>query len=358
MPADPPRTRPVVALTGAMAGPVRATLEADLTTHWDIRTWTAAEPEGRLEAILAEADAVVPGTDSLFIGTFFRGLKASRTLRLLQIPFAGTDWLKPALLPSQAVAAGCSGHEIPMAEYVIASLLEWEIGFRSMDAAFRAGSWKHAGSLKESGAFHGEIFGKTLGIVGLGGIGIEAAKRARAFGMRVIGLKRTPLDPPPDYLDHVYATAHEPGALHALLRESDYVLLACDLNDATRGLLGPAEFDAMKDTAVVVNIARGEVAQEEAFYKALESRRIAGAVIDTWYRYPARGLADGETPADPSPSAYPFTALPNVIVTPHCSAHTRAADRRRVTSIAANLDRFARSEPLDRVMVRGTDAAA
>lgn len=349
--------RPVVALTGAMAGPARATLESDLTTDWDIRTWTAEDPEDHLATLLAAADAVVPGIDSLFVGAFFRSLRASPKLRLLQIPFAGTDWLKPDLLPARAVAAGCGGHEIPMAEYAIAALLEWEIRFRVMDPVFRAGSWEHAGSSKEPGAYHGEVHGKTLGIVGLGGIGIEAAKRARAFGMRIAGLKRTPLDPCPDYLDRVYATAREPDALHALLRESDFVLLACDLNADTHGLLGEAEFAAMKDTAVLVNVARGEVAQEEPFYAALRNGAIAGAVIDTWYRYPARGLGPGETPADPSPSALPFADLPNVIMTPHCSAHTRAADRRRLASIAANLDALARGEPLARVMVRGSDAA-
>lgn len=349
--------RPVLALTGAMAGPARAAIAQHLTTAWDIRAWTAEEGEAALAELLHDADAVVPGTDTLFVGAFFRALATSPRLRLLQIPFAGTDWLKAEMLPAQAVAAGCAGHEVPMAEYAIAAMLEWEIRFRVMDPAFRAGSWAHAGASPEPASYHGEIFGKTLGIVGLGAIGMETARRARAFGMRVIGAKRTPLDPLPDALDALYTAAQGRQALHALLHESDYVLLACDLNDATRGLIGADEFAAMKDTAVLINIARGEVVQEQPFYEALRDRRIAGAVIDTWYRYPARGLPPGAQPADPAPSAFPFTALDNTIVTPHCSAHTKAADRRRLASIAANLDRLARGEPLQRVMVRGAAAA-
>lgn len=354
----PHEGRPVLALTGAMAREARATLEGDLTTDWDIRGWTQDQPEEELSAILAEADAVVPGTDSLFVGAFFKGVKASRRLKLFQIPFAGADWLKPELLPSQAVAANCSGHEITMAEYAIAAMLEWEIRFRVMDADFRAGSWTYAGSSKDPVAYHGEIHGKTLGIVGYGGIGIETARRARAFGMRVMGLKRSPIDPCPEELDWIGATATDPEALHTLLRESDYVLLACDLNDETRGLIGPAELATMKPTAVLINVARGEVAEEEPLYNALRDKQIAGAVLDTWYRYPARGLPPGEKPKNPSPSAFPFAGLPNVVMTPHCSAHSRGADRRRLKSIAANLDRLAKGEPLQGVVARGTSTAA
>jgi len=352
-----PDKKPVLALTGAIAGEGRALIEQHLTTAWDIRTWTPADGEDALTALLADADAVVPGTDSLFVGAFFSGLKASPNLRLLQIPFAGTDWLSPELLPSRAVAAGCSGHEVTMAEYAVASMLEWKIRLRVMDPDFRSGSWTYSGSSKEPVAYHGEIWNKTVGIIGYGGIGVETAKRAKAFSMRTMGLKRSPASCPPE-LDWLGASAEDPQALDTLLRESDFVVLACDLNDATRGMIGPEQFAAMKDTAVLINIARGEVVQEEAFYNALKNRDIAGAVIDTWYLYPARGLPPGQQPQDPSPAHFPFLELDNVIVTPHCSAHSHEADDRRMISIAANLDQFAKDEPLDRVMVKGAEAAA
>lgn len=353
----PPSNRPVLALTGSIATEGRAQLEHDLTTDWDIRTWTADEGEDALTALLGQADIVVPGSDTLFVGAFFRGLKASQTLKVLQIPFAGTDWLSADLLPPQAVATNCGGHEVTMAEYAIAAMLEWEISFRNIDADFRAGSWKYSGSSKDPVARHGEIWNKTLGIVGYGGIGVETARRAKAFSMRTMGLKRSPMDAPPE-LDWLGATATDPNAFDTLLEQSDYVLIACDLNDETRGLIAADQFEKMKDTAVLINIGRGEIVDEEAFYTALKSKEIAGAIIDCWYRYPARGLAPGEVPADPSPSAFPFTELDNVIVTPHCSAHSANADIRRLTSIAANLDRFANGQPLDRIMVRGSKAAA
>lgn len=358
MPADP---RPVLALTGAMAktvaGEGRALIEDHLTTDWDIRTWTSDDGEPALEALLADSDVVVPGVDSLFVGAFFQGVKASPKLRLLQIPFAGTDWLSPELLPAGAVAAGCGGHEVTMAEYTISALLEWEIRFRVMDPDFRSGSWTYSGTSKEPHSYHGEIWNKTIGIIGYGGIGEEIAGRAKAFSMRTMGLKRSAMPCPPE-LDWLGASADDPDALMTLLTESDYVVLACDLNDQTRGMIGAAELAAMKPGAVLVNIARGEVADEAALYAALKTRDIAGAILDCWYRYPARGLAPGEVPEDPSPSSQPFLELDNVIVTPHCSAHSRQADYRRMLSIASNLDKFARGEEPDRVMVRGADAAA
>lgn len=351
MPVDSP---PVLALTGAVAETGYSTIAAHLTTAWDIRTWTQADGEPALADLLRTADVVVPGVDSLFVGAFFKGLKASATLKLLQIPFAGTDWLTPDLLPAQAVAAGCAGHEITMAEYTLAAMLEWEIRLRVMDPDFRSGSWAFSGSSKEPGSFHGEIWNKTVGIVGYGGIGVEIATRAKAFSMRTMGLKRTPMPTPPE-LDWLGSTAQDPDALMTLLAASDYVVLACDLNDATRGMISADALAAMKPTAVLINIARGEVAQEDALYDALASKRIAGAVLDTWYRYPARGLAPGAVPDDPSPAARPFFALDNVIVTPHCSAHSHQADMRRMVSIADNVDRLAKGAPLTRVMVRGAD---
>lgn len=358
MPANP---KPILALTGSLAvskaGEGRNLIEQHLTTEWDIRTWTASDGEPALEALLAEATVVVPGTDTLFVGAFFRGLKASPTLQMLQIPFAGTDWLSADLLPPQAIAAGCGGHEVTMAEYTISAMLEWEIRLRVMDPDFRSGSWHFSGTSKDPTSYHGEIWNKTVGIVGYGGIGEEIARRAKTFSMRTMGLKRSAMPCPPE-LDWLGATADDPDALMTLLTESDYVVLACDLNDATRGMIGHDAFAAMKDTAVLINIARGEVVQEEPFYQALKTRQIAGAIIDTWYRYPARGLAPGETPDDPSPSAFPFTKLDNVIVTPHCSAHSHQADYRRMISIASNLDKLARGETPDRVMVRGTGVAA
>jgi phosphoglycerate dehydrogenase-like enzyme len=352
-----PDKKPVLALTGAIAGEGRALIEQHLTTAWDICTWTPADGEDALTALLADADAVVPGTDSLFVGAFYSGLRASPNLRLLQIPFAGTDWLSPDLLPPQAVAAGCSGHEITMAEYTIAAMLEWEIRFRVMDPDFRSGSWHYSGSSKDPTSKHGEIWNKTVGIIGYGGIGEEIARRAKAFSMRTMGLKRSAM-PCPAELDWLGASVDDPGALMTLLTESDYVVLACDLNDATRGMIGPDELAAMKDTAILINVARGEVIQEEPFYQALKTRQIAGAVIDTWYLYPARGLAPGEAPQNPAPSSCPFTDLENVMVTPHCSAHSDNADYRRMISIASNLDKLARGEMPDRVMVRGTGVAA
>ena len=182
-------------------------------------------------------------------------------------------------------------------------------------------------------------------ITASGAIGRAVAQRAAAFDMRVVAVSRSDRPLPPGL--SWYGTL---DALPRLLGESDYVVLACDLNDTTRGLLGAEQFAAMKPSAVLVNVARGEVADEEALYNALKNREIGGAALDVWYVYPP---GSDPTPATggPKPSRFDFAALDNVLMTPHCAAHTRESDRRRMECIAENLNRFARGEaPLTLVM--------
>ena len=136
------------------------------------------------------------------------------------------------------------------------------------------------------------------------------------------------------------------GALDTLLAQADFVLLALPLDGSTAGLIGDARIALMKSTAVIINVARGALIDERALYEACRDRRIGGAVIDTWYRYPAAG----ETRA--APSALPFHELDNVIMTPHGSGWTEGLLPRRCRLIAQNLDRVARGEPLQNI-VRG-----
>lgn len=126
--------------------------------------------------------------------------------------------------------------------------------------------------------------------------------------------------------------------LPRLLAEADFVVLAVPLDPSTTGLIGAAELAAMKPTAFLVNVARGEVVAEAALYEALRDGRIAGAAIDTWYRYPEAG--------EPlRPSAFPFHELPNAILTPHIAGWTEGTFRQRWVTIAENLRRLGTGEP-------------
>ena len=124
------------------------------------------------------------------------------------------------------------------------------------------------------------------------------------------------------------------------LAAAGYLLVACPLDETTRGLIDGAALARMPAHAVVINVARGPVIDEDALFDALKERRIGGAVIDTWYTYPSGG--------NPYvfPSRHPFQALDNVMMTPHVSGWSRGLLPRRFRVIAQNLNRLARGEPL------------
>jgi len=134
------------------------------------------------------------------------------------------------------------------------------------------------------------------------------------------------------------------GKLDDLLAKVDFLLLALPLDSSTAGLIGTQQLAKMKPGAFIINVARGALIDEKALYEACRDRRIAGAAIDTWYRYPAQGQVRGE------PSSLPFRDLDNIIMTPHGSGWTEGLLPRRCRLIARNLDRLARGEPLFNVV--------
>src|SRR5207302_11098219 len=121
-----------------------------------------------------------------------------------------------------------------------------------------------------------DLHGKTLAVIGLGNIGQNVARLARSHGMRVIGCRRTPRPTP--FVDRLYRAAE----LHAMLAEADYLTVALPLTARTDGMLGAAEFAAMKKGAVYINVSRGNVAQENALVEALQSGHVAAAGLDVF----------------------------------------------------------------------------
>ena len=125
--------------------------------------------------------------------------------------------------------------------------------------------------------------------------------------------------------------------LTELLERSDYIALTLPLTAETRGLLGARELSLMKPGAILVNVARAEIVDEDALYEALATKRIAGAALDAWYRYPS-------SPGATLPARRPFHELPNVLLSPHVSGWTVGMLRSRATLIAENIARIARGE--------------
>lgn len=324
---------PTVFLAGRMSVPWAEWIRERLTTNWNMISWSEDEGFERFAELAPRADAIVGGR---ITGEW----PAVPDLKLYQIPFTGFDWLHPEDVPKGCAVCNAFGHEIAIAEYVMAALLDWEIGLSRSNHRFRTHGWE--GRVAGIGPNHGEVHGKTLGIVGYGHIGRETAARAAAFRMRTIAVTRT-ARPAPAPLERLQTM----DGLDDLLAESDYVLITLPLSPETRGLMDYERIARMKPNGVLINVGRANVIDEEALYRSLAENVIGGAIIDVWYAYP--------TPDDPDrpPSKFPVQELDNLIMTPHNSARSGAARLRRWEVVARNLDHLARGETLENICFRG-----
>lgn len=308
-----------------------ASLPGFLTTAWDIQVVDVTDREAFARA-LSDADAMISMAWSA-------AMPPAPKLKLVHLPGAGTDEIDFAALPPHTSVCNAYEHEIGIAEYTIAVLLEFEIRLARLDAALRRDEWYGSWMC---GPLHGELYGKTIGIVGYGRIGREVAKRAKAFGMDVLAVSRTARDS-----DGWVERVEPMSALHAMLARAHYVVIALPLDAATRSAIDAAAFGAMRPDAVLVNVCRGPVVDEDALWSALSEKRIRGAAIDTWYQYPKPGERYQ------APSRHRFADLDNVLMTGHASAWTTGLLPRRCRVIATNLDRLARGEPFVNCVRKG-----
>ena len=255
-------------------------------------------------------------------------------LRLFQVPGAGVDGIDQGALPAGVPLCNCYGHEVAIGEYVVAAMLRHVVPMNRADAELRKGEWVCWSAHPDS--LHGELAGRTLGLLGYGHIGRRIGALADALGMRVIAANRSPLPP-----EAPLASSYLLERLVEFCAAADFIV--CSLPDLpqTRGLLGHDAFAAMRPSTVVINVGRGPVIDEDALYDALTSRRIAGAVIDTWYVYPPAGQFS-QTP----PGRRPFQELDNITMTPHMSGWTSGMVLRRRDTIVANVKNLAAGRPL------------
>lgn len=307
-------------------------LREHLQTDWDLR----AAPD---RTDLASVARQLAGCE-VFVGNEFPPAlsSAAADLRLIQCVGAGTDLFDLAALPAGSTLCNVYQHEIPIAEHILLSVLLFATRLREHEAALRQGIWQGSGRLE--GAFHTEVYGKRLGLIGFGHIGVETARRARAFGMSVAAVRRHPA-PHPDL-----AWCGDLAQLPRLLAESDFVAIVCPLTTETRGLIAEPQLRLLKSSAVLINVSRAAIVDEEPLYRALSGQWFAGAALDVWYDYPT---------GDAQPhhgSRFAFHKLPNLVMTPHCSAWTGEMMSRRYRDIAGNLDRLARGEPLANIVHR------
>lgn len=238
--------------------------------------------------------------------------------------WAGIEGLLfPALVESEAILTnGRGSFADSLAEFVIAAVLFFAKDLRRMRRSQAQGRWD---------PFDPEwVRGKTLGIIGYGEIGRAAAQRARAFGMKVIGVRRRPEQSAGDALvDEVLPFERR----SELMARSDYVLVATPLTAETRGIVAEAEIAAMKPTGVLMNVGRGPCIDEKALLSALTSGRIQGAALDVFDQ-------------EPLPAGHPFYGLDNLLLSPHCADHVPGWLEDAMTLFLENLDRFRRNAPL------------
>ncbi len=292
-----------------------------------------ADPQEVLRARQAAAEA-----DILVSNHWRADYPPAPHLKLVQSVATGIELFDLAALPKGAAICNAFGHETAIAEYIIMVWLALHHRLFEISGEFRArASWRT--SWVESGAPHGEVRGSTLGIVGYGRVGREVARRAAPFGVRILAANRTPRAPDPG-VERVYPL----GELDLMLPQCDAVALCTALGPETTGLIEARRLALMKPTAFIINIARGQVIDEDALYAALRDRTIGGAALDVWWQYP--------NAAEPNRrgSRHPFHEMPNVIVTPHNSGWTEGMVRRRWDEIAENIRRFARGEALINVV--------
>ena len=274
---------------------------------------------------------LLPQADVAFTPFIDRDIFPSLTrLQWVQSPAVGVGSLMfPELLASEVVITSARGIRArAIAEYVIGATIALA---RRLPAAIRAQAahrWAQE-ELEGPGLDVRTLQGQQMGIVGLGAIGVEVVKIAAPFGFRIAAIRRRVSEPLPPGVDAVWP----PDRLLDLLASSDVVVLAAPHTPDTKRMIGQRELDAIKRGALLINVARGKLIDDEAVVDALRDGRLGGAALDVF----------SSEPLDPSS---PYWDLPNVIVTPHVSGALRDYWTPLVALFAENLRRFERGEPL------------
>jgi phosphoglycerate dehydrogenase-like enzyme len=298
-------------------------LQRDFPQHTFLDAWD----RDTLRRLLPEADvAFTPFVDADVFSSATR-------LRWVQSPAVGVGSLMfPALLASPVVITSARGIRArSIAEHILGVTIALA---RQLPLAFRAQAARQWAQDQLEGPQTAvrTLLGQRMGIVGLGAIGIEVAKIAVPFGFRVSAIRRRVGQPGPDGAVQLEAV-WPPDRLLDLLAQSDVVVLAAPHTPETKRLIGRREVEAMKRGALLINVARGKLIDDDAVVDALRDGRLGGAALDVFTR-------------EPLDSESPYWDLPNVIVTPHTSGAMQDYWTPLVALFADNLRRFEDGRPL------------
>ena len=292
-------------------------LRADFPRHTFLDAWDREA----IRRLLPEADvAFTPFVDR-------DAFPSAQRLRWVQSPAVGVGSLMfPELLASPVVLTSARGIRArSIAEHVLGVTIALA---RLLPATLRAQA-AHRWAQEELETQARTLRGQRMGIVGLGAIGVEVVKVAAPFGFRISAIRRRGGEPVPEGVETVWT----PDRLPDLLAHSDVVVLAAPHTPETKRLIGREQIARMKRGALLVNVARGKLIDDEAVIEALRDGRLGGAALDVF----------SQEPLDP---ASPYWDLPNVIVTPHTSGAMQDYWTPLVALFSENLRRFDKGEPL------------
>jgi phosphoglycerate dehydrogenase-like enzyme len=282
------------------------------------------------------------GDEEIFYGFMPpRNLAKAPRLKWVQLHSAGIDHLKDhPIMNSDVLITTASGiHAIPIGEFAIMMMLTLSRHVPRIVKLQTHAQWPN----KRIERFAGdELRGKTFGVIGYGSIGREAARIAKhGFKMRILAMTRSGRKEDGGYVEKDVGDPkgilpdswYNPQQLLQMLSQSDYVLVATPLTDQTRNLIGENELRAMKSNAYIVNVARGEIINENALVRALEEHWIAGAGLDVFA-------------TEPLPASSPLWKLDNAFIAPHVSGETFNYNDRVIDLFAENMKRYLTGERL------------
>jgi len=243
-------------------------------------------------------------------------------LKWIHFGVAGLEHsLFPKLLKSKTTITNASGvHAGPVSEFVMSTILYFSKQFKGCQKFMQTKNWTQWQVAKQMV----QLKGKTIGIIGFGSLGKAIAKKAKAFDMKVIATRR--LQKKVEHKKTVDELIPISNLSH-LLKNSDFIVVACPLTPLTRGMIGKKELSQMKSSAIIINIARGEIINEAALINALQNKTLAGAALDVFEK-------------EPLPKESPLFALDNVFLSPHISGNFPEYQQDVMVQFADNLNRY------------------
>ena len=278
------------------------------------------------EAHAANAEVLVNCMTPL---AFFREvfLKAPNLKWVHSMSVGVENTLFPELVASPVPLTNARGvYSRSLAEFVITGALFFAKKIAAMRRQQQKGRWVNMDV--------DELYGKTMGIVSYGNIGQHCAELARAFGMKVLAMRRRPeLSANDKLVDRVFGN----DGLKEMISLSDYVVICSPITPETRGLVGAAEIAAMKPSAVIMNVGRGAVIDEPSLLAALRGERILGAALDVFA-------------TEPLPAGHEFFKLDNVLLSPHSADHTPGWTEQSMRLFIRNFQRYASGEPMENLV--------